>query len=143
MNPLSAWTFNLRHKRRAALIIGLVILITTGLYLLGSIMWGSFIAPARDSYLALSKFDLITLNSNENISESELKSRILEHPEIEKIIPTTTITIDLATIIPDEEVSFSLFGMKQDDLPYFLSKFDAKLIAGDYFEPNTNGPITF
>jgi ABC-type lipoprotein release transport system permease subunit len=60
MNPLSAWTFYRRHKRRAAMLLSLIILVTAGLYLMGALVWGVFVEPARLSYLALSKFSVVT-----------------------------------------------------------------------------------
>ena len=42
MNPLSAWTFYHRHKRRAALLLSLIILVTAGLCSMGALVWGVF-----------------------------------------------------------------------------------------------------
>jgi hypothetical protein len=44
MNPLSAWTFYRRHKRRAALLLSLIILVTAGIYLMGALVWGVFMS---------------------------------------------------------------------------------------------------
>jgi ABC-type lipoprotein release transport system permease subunit len=74
MNPLSAWTFYRRHKRRAALLLSLIILVTAGLYLMGALVWGVYVEPARLSYLALSKFSVVTPES----SARETLAKILQ-----------------------------------------------------------------
>jgi ABC-type lipoprotein release transport system permease subunit len=74
MNPLSAWTFYRRHKRHAALLLSLAILVTAGLYLMGALVWGVYVEPARLSYMALSKFSVVTPES----SAREKLARILQ-----------------------------------------------------------------
>ena len=45
MNPLSPWTFYRRHKQRAMLLLGLIALVTVGLYLLVALSWAMFVEP--------------------------------------------------------------------------------------------------
>ena len=47
MNPLSARTFYARHKRHAALLLGLSVVVTVGLYSLVALVWAVFVDSPR------------------------------------------------------------------------------------------------
>ena len=60
MNPLSTWTFYRRHKRHAAVLLGLSVVVTFGLYAMIALVWGVFVEPPRLAYEALSRFSMVT-----------------------------------------------------------------------------------
>lgn len=126
MNPLSPWTYNSRHKGRSALLLGLVLLITAGVYIMVAMIWSVFIDSARLSYMSLSKFSLVTplTNSGEVIAEIEA------NPYTSRVLPTKTIAINLPTMLPDETNSFPIFGLNDEDLPFLLETFNAALLDG-------------
>ena len=63
MNPLSAWTFYWRHKRHAALLLGLIGLVTAGLYLGVALYWATFVEPMRSNDGYLSRFSTVRADS--------------------------------------------------------------------------------
>jgi putative ABC transport system permease protein len=126
MKPLSSWTYNSRHKRRSALLLGLVLIVTTGVYIMIALIWNVFIDDARLSYMALSEFSLVTplTGSGEVIAEIE------SNPYTSRILPTKTISINLPMMIPGETNNFRLFGLDNEDLTFLLETFNATLIDG-------------
>ena len=139
MNPLSPLTYYRRYKRRAALLISLIILVTMGLYLMGALVWGVYVEPGRLAYMALSKFNMVTLASGENDPEPAVVAQIRAHPDVAKVIPARVIRIQLPGMISAESFQFDLIGLMGEDLPYILERFGATLRGGHLPEPGTNG----
>jgi ABC-type lipoprotein release transport system permease subunit len=139
MNPLSPLTYYRRHKRRAALLVSLIMLVTTGLYLMVALVWGAFVEPARLSYMALTKFSQVTPESDENGPDPAVVARIRANPDVAKVIPTSAIIIQLPSVVPGEAVEFELHGLMEEDMPYVLERCGATLKEGQLPEPGTNG----
>ncbi|MGD9048094.1 MAG: hypothetical protein PVF77_08585, partial [Anaerolineae bacterium] len=141
MNPLSPLTYYRRHKRRAALLISLIILLTAGLYLMGALVWGVYVEPGRLAYMALSRFSMVTLGSGENGPEPAIVAQIQAHPDVTNVIPARIIRIQLPSMMSGESFQFDLLGLGEKDLPYILERFGAKLTGGYLPEPGTNGLV--
>jgi ABC-type lipoprotein release transport system permease subunit len=139
MNPLSPFTYYRRHKRRAALLLSLVILVSAGIYLMGALVWGVFVEPARQSYLALSKFSIVTPQSDANGPDPAVIAQIRANPDVAQVIPTTFIRVELPSMMPGEGYQFNLYGLMEKDMPYVLEKSGATLKKGQLPEPGTNG----
>jgi len=139
MNPLSTWTFYRRHKGHAALLLGLSIVVTIGLYSLVALVWGVFVEPARLSYMTLSKFSMVTPQSGESGPDLGVIAEIQANPDVARVIPTTVIRIQIPGIMPGESFQFDLLGLTEEDLPYILQRFAANLNDGQLPEPGTNG----
>ncbi|MGD8455257.1 MAG: ABC transporter permease [Anaerolineales bacterium] len=134
MNPLSPWIYHRRHKRHAALIFGLILLVTAGLYIMGAVLWSVFIEPPRVAFMALSKFSLVT-----PVSGSTVMDDIAANPDVEEILPTTSVAVDIPTMMPGETITLRLFALNQEDLPYVLERYNATLKEGRLLERGTNG----
>jgi ABC-type lipoprotein release transport system permease subunit len=142
MNPLSSWTFYRRHKGRGALLMSLIILVTAGLYLMGALVWGIYVEPGRQAYMALSRFSMVTLASGENDPGSGVVTQLQAHPDITKVIPTRVIHIQLPGMMPGENFQFDLLGLMKEDLPYIiLERLGATLREGHLPGPGTNGLV--
>jgi ABC-type lipoprotein release transport system permease subunit len=139
MNPLSAWTFNRRHMRQTALLLGLIALVTASLYLMGALVWAIFVEPGRLAYMALSEFSMVTPASSEPDPEMPAITLAKAHPDVARVLPTTTIRTELPGMMPGESFQFDLFGLLEKDIPYFLDRFDASLQEGSVPEAGTNG----
>jgi ABC-type lipoprotein release transport system permease subunit len=139
MSALSAWTFYRRHKRRSVLLLSLISLVTAGLYLMGALVWGVFVEPMRLSYMALSRFSIVTPVSGEKGPDPALITRMQANPDVAHIIPTSAIMIQLPSMMPGEGYQFELYGLPETDIAYVLEKCGATLKAGDLPEPGTNG----
>jgi ABC-type lipoprotein release transport system permease subunit len=138
MNPLSTWTYFSRHKRHAALLLSLSVVVTIGLYAMIALVWGVYVEPGRLAYMRLSKINLVTPWSDENGSEPGVIAQIRAHPDIAKVIPTTVIRIELPAVTSGSSFQFDLVGLKGDDLPYILARFDSSLKNGNFPKAGTN-----
>ncbi len=139
MNPLSAWTFYRRHKRRAALLLSLIILVTAGIYLMGALVWGVFVEPVRLAHMALSKFSLVTPESDATGPDPAVIAQVRANPDVAQVIPTTFIRVELPGMVSGEGHQFELYGLMEKELPYVLEKSGATLKKGQLPQPGTNG----
>ncbi|MEJ2352643.1 MAG: hypothetical protein P8Y03_22890, partial [Anaerolineales bacterium] len=85
MNPLSTWTFYLRHKRRAALLLGLIGLVTVGLYLMVALSWAIFIEPMRENYMILSKLSVVMPGIYLDGPDPTVAAQIRLHPDVAQV----------------------------------------------------------
>jgi ABC-type lipoprotein release transport system permease subunit len=132
MNPFSPWTFYRRHKRRAALLLSLSIVVTVGIYLMVALVWAVFVEPARSSYMILSKFSLVRPESQAVIAQ------IRAYPDVATVIPNTLIKVELPGVMAGEGSPFDLVGLREEDMPRVLDTCGATLKAGRLPEPGTN-----
>ena len=139
MNPLSTWTFYRRHKQRAALLLGLIGLVTAGIHLMGALSWAIFVEPGRSNYMFLSKFSVVTQEVDENGPDPALIARIRANPDVARVIPTSTIWIALPQVMAGGATGFSLLGLMEADIPYILDRCGATLKGGHLPGPRTNG----
>ena len=139
MNPLSAWTFYRRHKRRAALLLSLISLVTAGIYLMVALVWAVFIEPGRSNYMFLYKFSVVTPVSHENGPDPAVIAQIRANPDVAQVIPASTIWIALPQVMAGGSTGFSLLGLMEEDVPYILERCGATLKEGQLPGPRTNG----
>jgi ABC-type lipoprotein release transport system permease subunit len=139
MNPLSAWTFYRRHKRRAALLLSLISLVTAGLYLMGALVWATGIEPARLNSMFLSKFSVVTPESDETGPDPAVIAQIRANPDVAKVVPTSAIEISLPGVMAGDSAGFYLLGLMEEDMPYILERCGATLKEGQVPGPRTNG----
>jgi len=135
MNPLSAWTFYCRHKRHVALLLGLSIVVTVGLYSMVALMWGVLVEPARMAYMAFSEFSLVTPQSTETGPDPAVLARLQSNPDIAKITPSTFIRIELPSLVPGQGFQFDLLGLMEEDMAYLLQRFAATVKDGRLPQP--------
>ena len=141
MNPLSTWTFYRRHKRHAALLLGLGVVVTLGLYSLVALVWAVFVEPPRLAYMALSEFSMVTPQSGERGPDPAVLARIQANPDVAVVIPATVIRIQIPGIMPGESFQFDMLGLSDEDMPYLLDRFGATLSDGHLVGPGTNGLV--
>ena len=139
MNPLSAWTYHRRHKRHAALLLSLSIVVTIGLYSLVALVWAVFVEQPRASYMALSKFSIVTPWSAADGPEPGVIDRIRTNPDVARVIPTTLIRVQIPGIMPGESLQFDLLGLLEEDVAYILERSGATLKHGRLPAAGTNG----
>jgi uncharacterized membrane protein SpoIIM required for sporulation len=82
MNPLSASTFYRRHKRHAAMLLSLSIVVTLGLYSMVALMWAVLVEPSRLAYMAFSKFSLVTPQSTQSGPDPAVLARLQANPDV-------------------------------------------------------------
>lgn len=137
MNPLSVWTFYLRHKGRAALLLGLIIMATAGLYLAVALSWGIFIEPIRYNSMFLSRFSIVW-PTPEGLDPAVV-ARIRANADVEQVMPTILIQIGLPHVLGGESDWFYLIGADEADLLPFMERCGATMKEGELVRPHTAG----
>lgn len=130
MNPLSSWRYFSRNRRYSFLIVCLSIIVTIGLYSLVAVVWGVLVEPGRLAYKAFSEFSLVTLHPTARLTQSSLLARLQSNPDIERIILTTFIRIELPGLVPGQSFQFDLLGLNEDDVIFIQDRFSAVLKEG-------------
>lgn len=139
MDPLSVWTFYRRHKRRAALLLSLISMMTAGVYLMTALVWAIFIEPGRSSFEFLSRFSLVMPGAREGGPDPAVVAKIRAHPGVAKVIPASAVSIALPQVMAGGSTWFSLLGLMEEDLPYVLARCSATLVQGQLPARRTNG----
>ena len=141
MNPLSIWTFYRRHKRRAALLLSLIGLVTAGLYMMGALTWAIFTEPTRANYMYLAKINIVLPYFDRELDPAVV-TKIRTHPEVERVLPTfISLGIGIPEAMGGQNNWINLLALGEDDLPYILERCEAILVEGRILQPNTNGII--
>jgi ABC-type lipoprotein release transport system permease subunit len=137
MNPLSASTFYRRHKRHAAMLLSLSIVVTLGLYSMVALVWGVFVEPSRLAYMAFSKFSLVTPQSTQSGPDPAVLARLQANPDVAKIMPSTFIRIELPGMVPGQGFDFPLLGLMEEDVTYLLERVAATVKDGRVPQPGS------
>jgi ABC-type lipoprotein release transport system permease subunit len=139
MNPLSAWTFYRRHKRRAALLLGLTSLVTAGLYLMVALSWAIFVEPMRSNRMFLTKFSMAMPDSASGVGPAVV-ARIRANPDVAQVIPVVFGQgISLPEVMGGGTNWFNLHGVREEALAYVLERCSATVKEGQMLQPRTNG----
>lgn len=141
MNPLSLWTFYRRHKRRAAMLLSLISLVTAGLYLMGALTWAIFTEPTRSNYMYLSKINIVMPLYGMELDPAVV-AQIRTHPDVERVLPTfRSIGIGIPEAMGGQNNWINLLALREEDVPYILERCEATLVEGQMLQPRTNGII--
>ncbi len=130
MNPFSTWTYFSRHKRHTILIISLSIIVTIGLYSLVALVWGVFVEPGRLAYNSFSEFSLVTVQATARGTQTSLLARLQSNPDIERIMPTIFIRVELPGLVPGQGFQFDLLGLNDNDVTFLQKRFAATVKDG-------------
>ncbi len=134
MNPLSTWTFYRRHRRRAALLLGLISLVTAGLYLAVALLWAISIEPMRSNYMYLSKFSMI------DGWRPSVVAQVRANPDVARAIPATIGPgVQLPEVMGGDSDYWNLLALMEADVAYLIERCGATLKEGQSLQPRTNG----
>ncbi len=126
-NPLSSWTFYLRHRQRGALLI-LAIAAT----ILGIAFPVFIITPIGDAQLPLlalfQQATLITPRGGGELDPGD-RANITAHPDIARVIPTRVSSL-IVSIPPASGNGVNVYAVAAADLPYLLELCHTQLSAG-------------
>jgi ABC-type lipoprotein release transport system permease subunit len=132
MNPLSPFTYTLRHKRSALLLVALIALTTIGLYVMAAVL---DTIPARGQYIYLTKVSRVYPATGDTL-EPGVIAQIETHPDVARVIPDNGLSLAPPTLIGSDR--FRLMGVSQEDAQYLIAHYGACLKEGRLFEPRTN-----
>ncbi len=132
---ISAFTFYLRHRRRGGiLLISMVVAILV-------ISMPVFVATATADAM---KPDLEYLHyvsevwpEGDRVLDAGVPAQIRNHPAVERIIPTTSIALQVAIPLGDR-VTTDVYGILEDDLPYLLDLFGMRVKEGSLPRARSN-----
>ena len=141
MNPLSAWTFYRRHKRHTMLLLGLISLVTIGLYLMVSLSWAIFVEPMRSNHMVLSKLSVVLPLGHGDGLEASVVAQIRANPDVERVMPAAGIQIGLPEVMGGGSDWFHLLALMEEDVPYVLEQYGATLKEGRLVQPRTAGIV--
>ena len=139
MDPLSAFSYNRRHKGRAILLVSLSILITAGIYLMVALLWTVFIEHGRSNYMFLSRFSVITPQSDEHGPDPGVIAHTRANPDVAQVIPSKSIWIALPGVMAGSSSGFSLLGLNENDVLHVMETCGATLLQGQLLRPQSNG----
>ena len=138
MKPLSLLTYYRRHKGYTALLVGIISLVTMGLYLAAALSWAIFVEPARTNRLSLAKFSVVFPRGDE--WAATVMAQVRAHPAVEHVIPFVTGQgISLPEAIGGDTDWLSLRGVWEQDMAIVLEKYGATVKEGHIVQPRTNG----
>ncbi|UCH60359.1 MAG: ABC transporter permease [Anaerolineales bacterium] len=130
MNPLSIWIYYVRNKQHAAILLATGIMVTLGIYSLVALVWGVFVEPARQAIHAYSETSLVTPKTTNNGFDPSILLKLQVNTDIENVIPSTYIRIELPGMIPGQGFPFELLGLYEGDIAYFLERYSATIKTG-------------
>ena len=141
MNPLSPLTYHRRHKQRAALLIGLVCLMTLAVYLLYTLSSANFVESMRMVDMYLDKFNVVYPNSSSELDPT-IVTQIRTHPDVAHAFPVKTeANIKYTYPLGGDWDLVNLMGLKETDAPVVMELCNATLVEGEMVQPRTNGVI--
>jgi len=134
MNPLSPFTYYRRHKRQTFLLVGLITLVTVGVYLMVGVL-DSVLDTAYNTANYLTRFSKVYPVIGNSLDPSVL-SQIRAHPDVERVIPENGMQISWPSLFGGG--SFNLFGVAEDDMNLLVDLSDVRLKEGRLLEARTN-----
>jgi ABC-type lipoprotein release transport system permease subunit len=134
-NPLSSWTFHLRHRRRS-----LALLLSTGLMVLGvacpPFVTAMLFDAAWPLFLSYSSHASIVSPppTHQGVNPAVL-AQIRAHPAVAHVIPIKSLS--LATDWVLYEYPLPVYGVREGDLQALLDVYDLHLGEGQLPEPQS------
>jgi ABC-type lipoprotein release transport system permease subunit len=134
MNPFSHFTYYRRHKRQTLLLLGLITLVTLGVYVMVGVL-DSILDTASITANYLTRFSHVYPAIGHSL-EPAVESQIRMHPEIERVIPENGIRISWPSLFGGE--SLNVLGVSEADLQVLMDVCDLRLKEGRLLKAHTN-----
>jgi ABC-type lipoprotein release transport system permease subunit len=127
-----------RHKGHTALLLGVISLVTVGLYLMVALSFAIFIEPMRTNRQFLSKLNIVMPIGDE--WAAVVMAKVRTHPGVEQVIPFVAGQgISLPEVIGGDTNWFNLWGVWEENVKRVMEKCGATLKEGHLLQPGTNG----
>jgi ABC-type lipoprotein release transport system permease subunit len=137
MNPISPFTYTLRHKGRALMLTALLALAVMGLYLLAGLFQESYVTPDYTINRYLSKFSLVQPDSGTTLDPA-VAAQIRAHPDVAQVLPQNNVQIAVPNV-GGLAFYFRLLGLHEADVDPVLAQSGVTLVEGQLPQPRTNG----
>jgi len=126
--PLTAWTFYLRHRRRG---VGLVI--ATALMTLGvafPVFLLTSVGNAQDSvFISYLRRASTVSSAMYHTPDPGVTAQIRTHPAVARVIPAMPLTLIVSTP-PVGELGMTVYGVSEQDLPVLIDVYGLSLKEG-------------
>jgi ABC-type lipoprotein release transport system permease subunit len=140
-NPLSSWTFFLRHRRRSILLLAAIGLMVPGVTLpgfLAAILWDSTLAYFL-SYTSHSA--IIAPGYTYHAVPPDVVAQIKAHPAVAHTIPVKALSMVIDLPMIGEFASAPIYAVREQDLPILLDVYGLHLGEGELIRPRSNHVI--
>jgi ABC-type lipoprotein release transport system permease subunit len=134
MNPLSPLAYYRRHKRQTLLLMGLISLVTLGIYVMVGVL-DSTLDTAYTTANYLTRFSKVYPVLGHSL-EPAVVSQIRTHPDVERVISENGIRISWPSLFGGG--SFNVLGVAEADMQVLMEVCDVRLKEGRLLETRTN-----
>jgi len=133
-NPLSSWTFYLRHRNR-----GLLLVLSTALMVLGTslpvFLFSSMTSAMKPYYEHLRYLSRVSPIQSE--LDPGVVSQVRNHPAVAQTIPTIPLNMYMV-MPPGGGTSVQIYGVSETDLPILLEQLGMQVQEGRLPRPRSN-----
>ena len=131
MDPISPFTYTMRHKKSALLQMTLIGLATLALFILVAVL---DTVPSRANTSYLTRLSRVIPVGGE--LDPAIVSQIQTHPDVAGTIPDNGLGISMPTLFGTD--SQHLFGVSPEDARTLMQHCGVRLKEGRLFEPRSN-----
>ena len=134
MNPLSPFTYYRHHKRQTLLLVGLIILVTLGIYVMVGVL-DSFMDTTYTTSNYLTKLSHVYPAIGYSL-DSAVETKIQTHPDVARVIPDNGFLISWPSLFGGE--SLKVFGVAEADLQVLMDICNLRLKEGRLLKAHSN-----
>jgi ABC-type lipoprotein release transport system permease subunit len=135
VNPLSSWTFYLRHRRRGIMLAASMVLMILGIAFPVFILSAS--ANAMEPDFAHLRYVSQVSAARGGALDPNAATQIRAHPAVARIIPAVLTQLRV-TVPPGGEAEVDIYGVAEDDLRALMALFELDLVEGRLPRPRSN-----
>jgi ABC-type lipoprotein release transport system permease subunit len=137
MDPHSPFTYHRRHKPQTLLMLGLVTLVTLGVYLMVGMLYPILEHNAAVVLGPLSHFSLVYATSSSSLDPTVV-SQIRAHPDVARVIPENGLGLYIQVPSLVATGAFRLLGLSEADTHALMDVCHLGLKEGRLLRARTN-----
>ncbi|MBN1815655.1 MAG: ABC transporter permease [Anaerolineae bacterium] len=136
-NPLSPWTFYLRHRRQ-----GFMVITTIGLMVFSVALPAFIVSTSTEAVMPLvlvytGRVSVVAPGNMYRVVDPGVLAQIRSHPDVARVIPARALT--MGVYIPTlGELPMPIYAVREQDLPTLLDVYGLYLSAGELPQPRSN-----
>jgi hypothetical protein len=137
-NPLSSWTFYLRHRRRSIWLV-----VAIGSMVLSVTLPAFYTAIQQDALLPYyvsytSHTPVVSPGYAYRAVPADVAAQIRAHPAVAHAIPVKPLSMVFNLPTAGEMLSLAVYGVREQDLPILLDVYDLHLAEGELVQPRSS-----
>ena len=135
IKPLSSWTFYLRHRRRATMLVASVALMILGVAFPVFLTWAMFSAT-EPSFEHLRYVSSVSPGTGPAV-DLGVTAQIKGHPAVGRVVPAMPLGLT-ALIPPGVSTNVRIYGVAEGELAVLMDLFGVYLVEGRLPRPRSN-----